>query len=320
MPVTAGVVYNGGENTYTVDAATGDISAVAAIPAYLVGMDAEKNYYFLLDNSLSKFDSSFTLQWVVPITASIGAVDDQGRIFVADTAYVAAAPLNVYRIDPATGAVIWTTDVYDADGVGNQTIFDIQAVAGQVLVAWDRNFKQVFLLAAQTGSILTDIFITTSGQVYLALSTDGEVYAFITGDAGGTLKRVTGSTWDVFISPGENPEKLVCGCMGNALYVYGNNAVYRYNTADGALVWNQPLTDVENIAIDNEGGVYSTFYDSGTDTIKVRKHSPEDGSTVWTSASGIPSADFGTRFLPYGAPCGGPPIVFWENFIRCAEV
>lgn len=312
----AGVFYNGFYNIFVLDS-EGTITQSTAIPGLVFGADPSGNFYGIgaLDSVLRKFAPDFTPIWEADLY-SVGSVDSEGRVFVGDEQQT-SAPLNVYRIDPDDGTVLWTTDIYDAVGGGTQRIDAMYAAGDKVMAFLISGFVRHAVVLGVDGNIIDTLPVdggSTPG--FAILGADGHVYGFNPGEAGGELSRLTAPTWSVFI--GVVIGHLVYDPASGALYASGGSAVQRYDSSDGSQDWSVSLTDADSVGVDGQGGVYAVFFDEDAFTVRIRKLNSANGATVWTS-SGLGDEDTNGLLLPYGVSTSAPVNLLLDEGYETSE-
>ncbi|MER2996876.1 PQQ-binding-like beta-propeller repeat protein [Pontibacter populi] len=253
-----------------------DIAVDANGDVYIVGSD---DHYLLSrgDDMVIKYDGKNGAQLWRTLNLIRGnsrgskiLVDNMGGVFVVGHTSISIIRYSLIKLNTSDGSVVWSnylTRTGSAENPSNNLLkfFDFELdEAGDVYVTG--MFRESALATIQ--EIVTLKYHGGNGETIWVQNYDGTKFRDVTGlavdDSGGVF--ISGST------------------MGSA-----EGFLIKYQASDGEQLWNRPIPKNDflilannNIAIDNEGGVYSGGAIDGVNY--VIRYSAETGATEWQTA------------------------------------
>lgn len=311
---------NSSGTIYLLDTADGSVDTTQAQTDFARTLDSTGNFYATSSESaspLTKYAPDFTPIWTTAFDCATVVVDENDRIFTGSFS-TASSPLYVRRINPATGAALWSTDVYDPI-LTAQSIEAIYATTGRVLVQRRLNVNGVRdAISLNVNGDVTGVEGVGSGG-FVILGADGHIYQWDPTEASGVLSRKTAPTWEQTLEGVTTVFSMAYDPISDALYAaVGQDELRRYAASDGSQVWSVSLENCRQVGIDAAGNVYASFFDSGSEVAKIRRFNPANGATVWTSAA--VGQDVTGALVSAFKPLGVGEAFFWQNFRRCVEI
>jgi outer membrane protein assembly factor BamB len=228
--------------------------------------------------------SSPKLFWDVPVVSGtisltppvFGAIGDTFRVFIGS----GYGDNKMYALSPYTGAVLWTFPA-----AANNGFFGAPAAANDnVYAATLGSTPQVYALGQANGGLVWQTPLPVGSRASVAVG-QGRVFVNTDQHKLYALNQQTGAVlWSASTSTGTTSQESSPSLGFNNVYVGSDSALFAFNVATGALVWNYPLTDVVGFSspvIQIASGTTPALVLIGTNDRKLHAVNALTGAAVW---------------------------------------